>query len=77
MKRQSKFDNGDESFSAREQEMRLHPANNLGYVNYINGVPVSIQLNNTNDFLGKVNDNSLLSEGFDPLSRVPPPNSWK
>lgn len=49
MKRPSKFDNGDESFSAREKEMRLHPANNLGYVNYINGVPVSIQLNNTSD----------------------------
>ena len=41
-KRPSKFDNGDESFSAREQDARLHPGNNLGYVNYINGVPVSI-----------------------------------
>jgi hypothetical protein len=38
VKRTSKFDNGEETFSAREQEMR----NNMGYVNYINGVPVSI-----------------------------------
>ena len=47
------YDNGEDNFSAREAATQLHPANNLGYVNYINGVPVSIQLNNTNDFISK------------------------
>jgi hypothetical protein len=52
-KLKSLYDNGEDNFSAREAATQLHPANNLGYVNYINGVPVSIQLNNTNDFISK------------------------
>jgi hypothetical protein len=57
------YDNGEENFSSREAATALHPANNLGYVNYINGVPVSIQLNQTNDFISKAQEKSLLSEG--------------
>ena len=69
-------DTGEENFMIREGANQHHPANNLGYVNYINGVPVSIQLNNTNDFISKAQEKSLLSDGG-AIPNSAQPNSWK